>query len=316
MSIIKGGTIGAGPAQKPVGTTAGTVAAGDDSRLVGVNVGSLDTPDRPLDGTELLPGRQSGLAVDLSPDDVAGNPVSAVMTHARNKIRSFTHLYGSSSTFSSSTTGAVFGTDPAEIWVNGTAAAVSQYGASLFLFGAAKLNTGTTPTGYAGITSTIGPIGLSAGPNPIDVRVAAAADVLPSALQDYDIYIGLLTAPSAAPTKGVFFTAGNGDTNWQCVTKNGTGGSETITDSGVAVTARALFTNLPTFRVAYDDVNEDTVFYIQGAEVGRHSTNLPVATSLYAGALIRKALGSTARALYVDAMSVEITESTSSAQYF
>jgi hypothetical protein len=300
-----------------VGTTPGTLAAGDDSRIVGIDLENLDAAD-PLTGAEKLPGLQSGVAVALTSDEISGSPLSTVMSLAKNKIRSFSHFEGTSSTYSSSTTGTLFGLEPFEIWTSGTTgAAISQAGSTVLLYGCADLSTGTNPAGYAAITSTHFPLMLSATSNKVDFRLAAGPNVLPTAGQNYTLQIGIFTVPSAAATKGVFFRATSASLNWFAYTKNGTGAAETITDTGVAVAAKPLFTNTTTFRASYDSANTETVFYINGVEAARQTaTNLPVGTFLYAGAAIFKTAGSTARSLYVDAASLEVNDSSYSVEHF
>lgn len=83
------------------------------------------------------------------------------------------------------------------------------------------------------------------------------------------IRIGAANAYSAnPPTSGTYFEKLDGDTNMFCVTR--ASGVETRTDSGIAVS-----TSFTTF-LTIDNITS-VLFYINGALVCTHSTNLPAA---------------------------------------
>lgn len=71
---------------------------------------------------------------------------------------------------------------------------------------------------------------------------------------------------------GFRFSTVAGDTNWQCVTDNGSG-SPTVTNSGVAYTVDALYT----LRIDVSDP-ASIKFYINGSLVATHTTTLPTTT--------------------------------------
>lgn len=274
------------------------------SMLEPQELADLDAVDQ-LDGDELFPALQAGSAKKATADEVAGYPAVHVMSHGRDKLRFFSHLLGTPYTFSSSTTGAVFGGDEAELWASGTGASVAQGSALLFRFGIAICSTGTTSTGAAAITSTWAPVFLVEASAIFDMRYLVALQSAPTGAQDYTAHIGVFTAPSALPTQGIFFRASSANTNWIAVSKH-TGG-ETTTDTGVAAN-----NTWHTFRIYYDFNAGDVIFEIDGTQVASQSTNFPGVTPLHSGVAIRKTAGTTARQIWLDAFSMDILDASAS----
>mgnify|MGYP003629753280 CR=1 FL=1 len=60
--------------------------------------------------------------------------------------------------------------------------------------------------------------------------------------------------------------------NWQCVTRDTT---ETLTDSGVAVTASATGANMQTLELVVNEAATEVLFYIDGTLVATHTTDVP-----------------------------------------
>lgn len=230
-------------------------------------------------------------------------PVTGQMGPDRRSLKVWSHLHGTPATFSSSTTGTIWGADQAEIWAGGTGAAVTQGTAVVFRLGTAICATGTTSSGYAGITSTLAPLFIVEASAIFDIRVVASMSHAPGGVNDYTAQVGIFTVPTALATQGMFFRGSNADTNWQAVSKN-TGG-ETETDTGVAVG-----TDWHTFRIAYDFNDGNVIYYIDGTQVASISTDFPGVTSLYGGGAIHKTVGTADRSLRVDAYSIELNDST------
>lgn len=275
--------------------------------LEGTDVADLDAAD-PLDGTELVPLLQSGLAVRSTVDDVSGNPVTAMMGHGRGNLQFFSHLMGTPYTFSSSTTGETWGADQAEVWADGSGASVAQGSALLFRYGIAICSTGTTSSGYAAITATAAPLFLVAASSVFDARFVASASHVPGAVNNFTAQNGLFTAPTAVAAQGVFFRGSNANANWQAVCKNADG--ETTADTGIACD-----TTWRTFRIYYDFNVGDVVFEIDGTEVASISTSFPGIIALHGGTSIHKTAGTVNRQMRLDAFSIEILDATGSGVY-
>lgn len=276
--------------------------------LKGEELSTLDDADT-LDGSELMPVLQSGVASKTTPDDVAGPPVTHMMTHGRDKIRVFSHLLGTPYTFSSSTTGDVWGADMAEIWASGTGSSVAQGTALLFRYGVAVCSTGTTTSGYGGITSTLAPIFLVEASSVFDARILASPSHTPGATNDYTAQVGIFTDPTVVAAQGVFFRGNDSQTNWIAVSKN-TGG-ETTADTGVVCD-----TSWHTFRIYYDFNVGNVVYYIDGTQVASLSANFPGVIATHLGGVIHKTAGTSNRQLRVDSYSLDILDASASGTYF
>jgi hypothetical protein len=91
------------------------------------------------------------------------------------------------------------------------------------------------------------------------------------------IWIGVFSADpfgSATPTVHLIafrFDTGAGDTNWQCVTDNGSG-TPTVTDSAIAVAADT------TYDLRFECSASDVKFYINDVLVATITTTLPTST--------------------------------------
>lgn len=116
----------------------------------------------------------------------------------------------------------------------------------------------------------------------------------------FSVYAGLTTDTAGAePSSGHYFRYTNADgVNWQAVTANG--GSRTVTNSGVAVSASAMQ------RLGFiGDGAGNVSFYIAGALVATHSTNLIGASVQHAPSLsIVKTASTGARTFQVDYMAL------------
>lgn len=298
-------------ADDPVNWGAGTKTievVASSGMLEGTDVADLDAAD-PLDGTELIAVAQSSVASKTTTDDVLGKPVNVVMRHAKDQIRVFTHLLGTPYTFSSSTTGTVWGADMAEIWANGAGSSVVQGSALLFRYGIATCSTGTTTTGYAGITSTLAPIFLVEASSVFDARILANLSHTPGAANDFTAQIGIFTVPTSVAAQGVFFRGNDSQTNWIAVSKNAS--SETTADTGVVCN-----TDWHTFRIAYDFNDGNVLYYIDGTQVASISTNFPGVIATHLGGVIHKTAGTVNRQMNVDAYSLDILDASASGDYF
>lgn len=72
---------------------------------------------------------------------------------------------------------------------------------------------------------------------------------------------------------GFRFSTSQGDTDWQCVTSDGS--STTVTSSGIAADA-----NVHTFLIVFNDSAPSVEFYIDGSLVATNTTHLPASTTL------------------------------------
>jgi hypothetical protein len=109
-------------------------------------------------------------------------------------------------------------------------------------------------------------------------------------------------SPSGSDTPAVHLAAfrgstGAGDTNFQCVTDNGSG-TPTITDSGVAIAANGDYI----FEIVTSSDNADVLFYINHVLVATHTTLLPGATTYLFGGIFLTVLDNVNRMFLLDKM--------------
>jgi len=82
---------GVGEQTVDVTITPDMIVADDDPRLISEDVDDM-TPATYVDGTEKAAFSQGGDPVSITPEQIAGNPITMQMSHARDKNRSFTNF--------------------------------------------------------------------------------------------------------------------------------------------------------------------------------------------------------------------------------
>lgn len=189
--------------------------------------------------------------------------------------------------------------------VSGTGAAVTFNDSFIhtnYHVGIAQCTSGTTTTGRACVvTPTFDCIELGSGAVVLEMMVRTPSS-LSDATNRYNIVAGLhdniATAPNAVD--GVYFHyRDNLNTGkWQAVTYSTTTGATSTADTGITVAASTWYC----LRVEVNAAATEAKFYIDEALVATITTNVPVGSTDQTGVCvgIRKAAGTTARAMYVD----------------
>lgn len=143
----------------------------------------------------------------------------------------------------------------------------------------AKIDGNNTLDDYARlIRETDEAVELGVGEYTLDM-IAYVIAKIPNTSHKTKFLIGLspgLTGP--AQTDGIWFEYDENDTNWQCVTANG--GTETKTDSGIAVASSTKYD----LKIVVNPDATSVEFFVNGASKATHTTNIPsvlLSLSLY-----------------------------------
>jgi len=280
------------------------------------DIDSLSAASTPT-GVEKLVGLQSSTAVTATVQQVAGSPATDMMAHAKDRVRFFSHLMQTPKDYDNTTTGTLFGIEPFECFNGGTTGAkVSQESDSILRYGVASLATGTNSAGYAALISTVSPIYFVTAGSSFDIRFLVLVSALPDGTNTFTVEIGLVTAPTAVATTGIFFRLTSASGNWHMVTK-ASAGSETSTTTSTAATVGSIFGTYQTLRITYTSAGAN--FYINNTLINGSpitATLPPNNTALFCGAVIRKSASTTSRSLYVDAISLDFNTTDGAGTYF
>ncbi len=258
----------AGAKQIIAGTAAGIpVAPALTAGYVGLAAVYVAAADTDVDANQIIDKR-----AELSPAQVLGPGVTRILNNCIS-----TATPGFTAAFT------------------GVASAVTEVASLDHEWAGLDLDAGTGTTGRASLLSTnLALIRFGAG------EAWGAAHVKsPAALSDgttrYTLRVLFIDANANDPTDGVFFRyVDNVNTGkWQAVTRSN--GTETATDTGVAVVADTVY--LLEAKVNSDGTS--VAFSINGAVVATNTTNIPAASGRETGlgALIQKSAGASARVL-------------------
>jgi hypothetical protein len=160
--------------------------------------------------------------------------------------------------------------------------------------GSIKVETGTTATGFASWHTGNNHL-IFGQAHAFSVEGLIAVEVQSSASEEFTLWYGFAdnVTSSTAPTRGAFFRydrAATGDHNWRAVTRSG--GVETVTDTGVAVTAGFTQTGVK-LKVVVDLDGTEVRFYIADSLVATHTTNINTSGRHGYGGTILKSAGTT-----------------------
>jgi len=112
-------------------------------------------------------------------------------------------------------------------------------------------------------------IELGIGEYMLDI-IAYVHSIIPNTSHKSKFYIGLSTDKAGtALTDGVWFEYDENDTNWQCV--NSIAGTETKTDSGVAIAAATKYD----LKFFVNAAGTSIEFFVNGVSKATHTTNIP-----------------------------------------
>jgi len=165
--------------------------------------------------------------------------------------------------------------------------------ASTNAVGVLMLESGTTTSGYSSMSTWNNALRFNTG-TAFTFEARLITETLSSAAQEYRLEVGFGDSWSSTwPTDSALFRydRATDGANWQCITR--AGGSETKTDSGIAVNAGTTGTmQILGIEVAAD--GSSVVFKIAEGTVATHTTRIPTnGGSLGYGAAILKSAGTT-----------------------
>ncbi len=189
--------------------------------------------------------------------------------------------------------------------VSGTSAGVNnQDDDNATQIGLVDCNTGTDTNGRASIGSHTGALRFGSGTHRIrwDVKVG----ILSTVTDRFTARIGFLDSLSGEPTDGCYFrycdNVNGGE--WEAVTRSN--GTETATDTNVAVT-----TNWTFFEIEVNAAATQVTFYINGTQVAQNTTNIPSGGARLTGIGLSniKSAGTSASRVFVDLMAYSFERS-------
>lgn len=191
---------------------------------------------------------------------------------------------------------------------SGANSAAVQPSADNNVVGCVLSTTGTTATGRACLISGASIARFGGGAWVLETRIDSIS-ALSDATNRYQLAIGFIdNNTSALSSEGAYFlydegtvtTGSAASANWQCVTADNTTRTHTTGTTAVAVTGAVL-------RIEVNADGTEVVFYVDGTEQARHSTNIPrtFGREFGFGWVLIKSAGGTARTMAVDYFYVE-----------
>lgn len=211
-----------------------------------------------LDGTEIIPGLQSGSGVGITAQQIAGNPLTALRGLNLDRSRHYSNFSNTPIAFDSATSGTMFGAEPYEIYTSGTTGAKVQQGIGLFALPMCLLWTGTTTTGYAAIRNGANLYAFDPTKEATETSTVVFGLVLP-ATEAYACQWGFINntaGPVVAPLQGIYFKYDAASGNiFGCVRSNV---AESSVDTGVTVVMYSSYV----CTWVYDPINLKTLFYV------------------------------------------------------
>lgn len=270
-----------------------------------VSPGDLGTPAS-INGTEKwIAVDGNGDGIDLEAEQVSGNPLTTAHGLGRDRVRFWTQFRNTSPTFSTTTTGTMFGSEPYQIYLNGAGSPSAVQSLNVTSGSALWLKTGTSTTGYAGYRSNYRPFAYNKAKEMTESFQAGFLS-LPS-VENFSWQAGFTNGTPGAFDNGIYFRLNNSNTKFVAVVRNGSSGIpfETVVDTGVTAT---LFTPF-VMKWLNDPVDEAVKFYIDGVLVATilHSTRQVAANTALAPVMeIAKLAGTTEASCVVGAHYIDV----------
>lgn len=227
---------------------------------------------------DVIPYYTSGTAMTTATFNALGRAVvGAGSTEAAQKAIGFAHeeaslfwadfISGSVTANGLTNNNSGSGAGTRQMWEFVTNASNSQ--------GVLELGTGTTATGFCSVNT--GNNAIHTSNSAIDFMVRVQMWTISAAADEYTVNAGLAndvtsTGRGASEITFRYDRVAHG-ANWQCVTRASS--TETVTDSGVAVTASATGANMQVLRFVMNEAGTSVDFTIDGADVATNTTNIP-----------------------------------------
>lgn len=262
-----------------------------DERLNTVEPGELGTVAT-IDGTEKWIAAQDGEGIDLTAEQVMGDPYRHAKGHALDRSRGFSFFNKMRQTYSSTTNESLIDQNPFVLYVGG--AGLASNGVSTYFAPCVNLSTSTDATAYAVAVHTEYPHIFVPGTSDLDHRFVGLIPTLPTVAQAFTVQIGFIAGFPSLATAGIYLELTEASSNWFKVVKNAAG--TTRVDTGIAAVAAT-----PTaLRVAYSAAATESRFWINGvssAAIDDSTRAVELLTFLGMVAGIRKSNGIVARSL-------------------
>ena len=282
-------TLGGQPSQVnvAVGSIQGTVAAGDDGRFDTVPISDLPAATK-LDGLEQVSGVQDLDTVKMTTQQISGTPTTVARGLGRNFLQGYSDFSSTLPDFSTTTHNTMWGNDSYYLMLSGSGAGARQGQSSLvsnFFQPSARLETGITAAGYAGISNVkIGSLLIyllsPAFLTDLDSQFSIALHEMGTAAQSFVIRSGFLDTTIAAnpattdPLNAMYFEfTGNGSaspTFKACVAITNSVTNVVKVDTGITPTSANGGGTIPpiyVLRVYYNAALQQTEFFIDSALV-------------------------------------------------
>jgi hypothetical protein len=251
----------------------------------GASISSLNAANV-LEGDEILPAEQLGTGVKI--------------TTRWSRATTF----DAAGTDFSATDKGLFGSE-AILCRIANSGAITSFEAGPFQWGNAKLDTGSSSGGYAGVASTLIPFYV-AETVVMEMGFSAEGTVIPTETESSTVKMGWLNPiGSGSYEQGIYFESNWTEPNWICVVKRSGAGTRTEVDSGIPVRAFSAVTPMYKFRVHYDGPTDTATFFVDAVLVGTIVNVLDGGSlnpTVNIGMQIEKDAGNTPHALICDAM--------------
>lgn len=167
-------------------------------------------------------------------------------------------------------------------------------------FMAWDMNTGSTASGGAGIAYVRDEERMAyyGGAHIIAKTIIKTPATIGDATNNYYYFCRIASNPSSGfftqnNSVGIYYRYSDNSGKWW-LRSTDSGGTSTETDSGVTFSVDTEYELLVTINKALNEVT----FFINGVVVGRHTTNLPSATSCGPSVQLEKTAGTSARSIY------------------
>lgn len=162
-----------------------------------------------------------------------------------------------------------------------------------------SLSTGTTATGSGYMTPHKSTIPGFYGSCHLYASARLLATTVSDGTDTYRMQFRLTGTPTTVADNhnnavGIRYSHGINSGKWECFTRDNAG-AESVLDSGVTFAVNTEYV----LSVSFNKARTEACFYINGAMVGRITTNMPNAVAVGTQALMLKSLGITSRTMGV-----------------
>lgn len=265
-----------------------------------IALSSLLSATDPLDGDELLPMEQDNFGVKITSEKLVATPLESIGGKLRTRHKGFEDFERLTAT-AITVDGTIHNGGNVVYLLNGTAAQAVQ-DAPLGVIGAAGLQTGTSTTGRASISTASILLNLFDTTLYFAWGAIVKVPVISDGTNTYSIRMGIVDSMTAAPVDGFYFRSPAGAGNWTAVVEDDN--SETTAGTGVAYDANGAYHSFVIKHIPGTGVR----FWIDGSIVATITTGLPDNGAVLSqrGVGIFKSAGAVSRTVSVDAMSWDV----------